>query len=164
MKQKYTIMISDDNSKLIIQEFAELDKDIMSMLCEESYDYKTIKSAIKDGKESLISALRTPNMYPAKAYALKIADSVMTLQASPGQNSAELFFDDSDYIAKSRLKAKKRAAIEEAIEEEEEEAAEIDELLEDEFDEDYDEKPSISTNNPLLKVEEDDMSDIEESA
>ena len=159
MKQKYTIMISDDNSKLVVQEFAELDKDVMSLLCEESYDFKTIKSAIKNGKESLISALRTPNMYPAKAYALKIADSVMALQASSDQNSTELFFDDFDYIVPSRARAK--AKKEDAIKEE---AAEIDELLEDEFDEDYDEKPSISTNNPLLKVEEDDMSDIEESA
>ena len=52
MKQKYTIMISDDNSKLVIHEFAELDKDVMSLLCEESYDFKTIKSAIKNGKET----------------------------------------------------------------------------------------------------------------
>ena len=157
MKQKYTMMRSDDKSKLVIQEFAELDKDVMSLLCEESYDFKTIKSAIKGGKESLINALRTPNMYPAKACADKIADSVMALQDSPDQNSAEVFFDDFDFIAPRRAKAKKKDAVEE-------EAAEIDELLEDEFDEDYDAKPSIDTKNLSIKVEEDDMSDIEESS
>ena len=149
MKQKYTMMRSDDKSKLIIQEFAELDKDVMSLLCEESYDFKSIKSAIKDGKEALIDALRTPNMYPAKAYAAQIADSVIALQASSDQNSTELFFDDFDYIAPKLAKASQ------------EEAAEIDELLEDGFDEDYDEKPSINTKNPSLKVEEDD---VEESS
>ena len=157
MKQKYTIVKSDDNSKLIIQEFAELDKDVMSLLCEESYDFKAIKSAVKKGKEALINALRTPNMYPAKAYAEQIADSVKTLQASTDQNSMELFFDDFDYIAPIRAKKKQKDAIEE-------EAAEIDELLEDEFEEDYEEKPAIDINNPSLKVDENDIPDMEESA
>jgi hypothetical protein len=161
MKQKHSIMRSDDKSRLIIQEFAELDKDVMSLLCEESYDFQSIKSAIKTGKESLISALRTPNMYPAMAYADKIADSVMALQDSSDQDSTELFFDDFDLIGPKRAKAKKVVAIEDTIEED---AVEINELLEDEFDEDFDEKPSININTPLLKVEEDDMSDMEESA
>ncbi len=155
MKQKYTIMKNDDNSKLIIQEFAELDKDIMSMLCEETYDYKTIRSAIKTGKEALISALRTPNMYPARVYADKIADAAIMLDDSSDQNSTDVLFDDFDYLATSRKKEK-------ATEEIEEEAAEIDELLEDEFDDDYDEKPSIDKVNPSLRVEEDDMTDFEE--
>ena len=68
-----------------------------------------------------------------------------------------MFFEDFDFIAPRRAKAKKKDAIEK-------EAAEIDGLLEDEFDEDYDEKPSIDINNPSIKVEEDDMSDIEESS
>ena len=35
-------MRSDDNSRLIIQEFAELDKHDMSLLCEETYDFNVI--------------------------------------------------------------------------------------------------------------------------
>lgn len=157
MKQKYTIVKSDDSSKLIIQEFAELDKDAMSLLCEESYDFETIESAVKAGKEALINALRTPNMYPAKAYAEQIADSVVALQSSSDQNSTELYFDDFDYIAPVRDKQKEKDVIEE-------EAAEIDELLEDEFDEDYDEKPAIDIKNPSLKVDENDIPDMEESS
>ncbi|MCK7511232.1 MAG: hypothetical protein MZV70_49000 [Desulfobacterales bacterium] len=49
MKQKYEILRDDDNKRLIIREFAELDKDTMSLLCEESYDKKAIKSAIGHG-------------------------------------------------------------------------------------------------------------------
>ena len=155
MKQKYTIMLSDDKNKLIIQEFAELDKDIMSMLCEETYYYKTIRSAINKGKEALISALRTPNMYPARVYADKIADAAIMLHDSSDQNSTDVLFDDFDYLTTTRKKEK-------AEEEIEEEAAEIDELLEDEFDDNYDEKPSIDKVNPSLRVEEDDMTDFEE--
>ena len=106
MKQKYAIMKSDDKSKLIIQEFAELDKDIMSMLCEETYDYQKIQTAINSGKEALISALRTPNMYPAKIYADKIAESVITLHDSTDQSATEVSFDDFDFLTPTRKKEK----------------------------------------------------------
>ena len=46
MKQKYLISKEDDQKKLIIKEFAELDKEMLSLLCQEEYDYKMIKSAI----------------------------------------------------------------------------------------------------------------------
>jgi len=157
MKQKYTIMKSDDKSKLIIQEFAELDKDMMSLLCEETYDYQKIQSAISHGREALVSALRTPNMYPAKIYADKIADSVISLHDAPDQNTTEVLFDDFDYLASSRKKEK-------VVEEIEEEAAEIDDLLDDEFEEEYDEKPSIDNVNPSLRVDDDDITDFEEES
>ena len=38
MKQQYTILKDHDKSRLIIREFGELDKDSLSLLCEESYD------------------------------------------------------------------------------------------------------------------------------
>lgn len=127
----------------------------MSMLCEETYDYRKIQSAIGSGKEALISALRTPNMYPAKLYADKIADSVISLHDSTDQSATEVSFDDFDFLTPTRKKEK-------VVEEIEEEAAEIDDLLEDEFDDEYDEKPSIDKINPVLKVDEDDMTDFEE--
>ena len=62
MKQKYIILKEKDNKLIKIQEFAELDKDKLSLLCEEAYDFKKIKSAISDGQDALILALRTKNM------------------------------------------------------------------------------------------------------
>jgi hypothetical protein len=41
MKQKYEILKDEDNKRLIIREYAELDKDVMSLLCEESYGVAT---------------------------------------------------------------------------------------------------------------------------
>lgn len=157
MKQKYAIMKSDDGSKLVIQEFAELDKDMMSLLCEETYDTQTIQSAMETGKEALITALRTPNMYPARTYAEKIADAVVTLQGSADQSTTEVFFDDFDFLAASRKKEK-------VVEEIEEETSEIEDLLEDDFDEDYDDKPAIDKINPSLRVEEDELTDFDEES
>ena len=94
MKQKYTILKDVPNHQLIIREYAELDKDVLSLLCEETYADQTIQSVIKSGKESLISALRTKNLYPPVTYADKIADAVIALYGSGDKESADLLFDD----------------------------------------------------------------------
>ena len=99
MKQKYTIVRDDKNNQLIIREFAELDKEILSLLCEETYDPKVIKAAIRQGDEKLISALRTNNLYPPGIYAAKIAATVKQLYASKEQESADLFFNDLELLA-----------------------------------------------------------------
>ena len=64
MKQKYTIMKNDEKTGIIIREFAELDKEIFSFLCEETFDDKTVKSAIEKGQDTLIQTLRTQNLFP----------------------------------------------------------------------------------------------------
>ena len=69
MKQKYLIMKNDEKDKLIIRELGELDKDMYSLLCEEIYDSENIKSAVAKGKTTLISALRTENLFPIGIYA-----------------------------------------------------------------------------------------------
>ena len=155
MKQKYIIARSEDQNEMIIREFAELDKDAMSLLCEETYDIKAIETAIRSGKEALIGALRTPNMYPARIYAEKIADSVISMFESPDQESAEVSFDDFDFLTPGRIKVKE-------LEASEDESSDIEDLLEDEFDDEYSEKPSISNLNSSLNVDEDDLSDFEE--
>ena len=93
MKQKYLILKGEDKKSIIIKEFAELDKDMLSLLCEETYDIKGIKSAVSGGKDAVVSAIRTSNMYPAGVYADKLADSVITLYKSKDQDSMEVYFD-----------------------------------------------------------------------
>ena len=87
MKQKYLILKGEDNKNIIIKEFAELDKDMLSLLCEQTYDIKGIKSAVSKGKDAVVSTIRTSNMYPAGVYAEKIADSVIALYKSKDQDS-----------------------------------------------------------------------------
>ena len=155
MRQKYTILKDDDSQKLIIKEFAELDKEVMSLLCEETYESKEVKSAIKKDKDSLISILRTNNLYPPNIYAEKIADAVMALYESKDQDSAELFFDDLELLTRERQ-------IEEAVTELEEQSDDLDELLEDDYEEDFEDKADIDKIDSTLKIADEDLADGED--
>ncbi len=159
MKQKYTIIKDQKNKQLIIREFAELDKAILSLLCEETYEQKMIVAAIKSGQENLISALRTNNLYPPGIYAEKIADAVIELYATRAKESEDLFFDDLELLARAD-KSKPRAA-EKPVEEQDEE---MDELLEDDFESDYEDKDPLKKLNSSLKIEDDEYGDTNEES
>lgn len=95
MKHKYLILKDNEKNGLIIKEFGETDKDILSLLCVETYNDETIKSAIEKGKDALVSTLKTVNMYPTGALTDKIAETVMDLYAQENWNEIlEVFFDD----------------------------------------------------------------------
>jgi hypothetical protein len=159
MKQKYTIIKDDKNNQLIIREFAELDKEILSLLCEETYEQKEILAAIKKGKEDLISALRTNNLYPPGIYAKKIADAVKELYATKDRESEELFFDDLELLARAN-KPEARAA-EELVEEPDED---MDELLEDDFESDYENEDQPKKLDSSLKIADDEYGDVNEES
>jgi len=153
MKQKYLIINDKENKQFKIQEFAELNKETMSLLCEEAYDYATIKSAVSAGKEALTSTLRTNNFYPPGIYAEKIAAAVDHLRKSKTEESVELFFDDINLLAGKR----QSSVITEQLEDD---STDLDELLEDDFDEDYPEKNGLKKIESPLKIEDDDYDDI----
>jgi hypothetical protein len=102
MKQKYTILKDKSTGNLMIQEYAELDKDLFSLVCEETYDSKEVEFAANAGKLKLIAKLRTPNLYPIAEYADKIADAVMGIFEAKKAPDApvELVFDDIKVIRK----------------------------------------------------------------
>jgi len=152
MKQKYLILNDKANKQIKIQEFAELNKEMLSLLCEEAYDYKTIKSAISAGKEELIAALRTNNLYPPGIYAVQIADAVIDLHQSKEQESVGLFFDDKNLLIKTQKPIK-------VVELTEEEPAALDEMLEEDFDDSYNGKDEIKKNDPSLKFVDDNLVD-----
>jgi hypothetical protein len=152
MKQKYTIVRDDKNKQLIIREFAELDKEVLSLLCEETYDQKAIRAAIKSGKEGLISALRTNNLYPPGIYAEKIADAVKELFATKGKESEDLFFDDLELLTKE--------SVAEAIKEKkEDDSEEIGEVLEEDFESEYEDKEALDKLDSSLKIADDEFED-----
>jgi hypothetical protein len=155
MKQKYTILKDNDNRRLVIQEYAELNKETMSLLCEETYKNKVIRLAIKSGKESLISILRTKNLYPPNSYTEKIADAVIDLYGSKGKESVDLFFDDIELLTKEREAL-------EIAEDLEDESCDMDELLEDDFEDTYDDKGEIKKIDSSLKIADDDYVDIDD--
>jgi hypothetical protein len=157
MKQKYEIVKDDENKRLIIREFAELDKDIMSLLCEESFDKKAVKSAIGLGKDALIAALRTKNLYPPGFYAQQIAERVTELYGSKGKTSEEIFFDDIEFLSREHEAA-------EAADYEGEEG-DIDELLEvSEEDDKFEEADELKKLDSSLKIEDDEFTDADEES
>ena len=152
MKQKYLIINDKSNKQIKIQEYAELNKEMLSLLCEEAYDYKTIKPAISSGTDTLISALRTNNLYPPGIYAVKIASAVVELLKSKDQESLELFFDDINLLAKNRPSI-------DVIEEPVDDDTDLDEMLDDNLDESFEDKEDLQKIDSPIKVAGDDFGD-----
>lgn len=153
MKQKYLILKDNDKKELIIREFAELDKEVLSPLCEEIYDAKVIQSAIKEGKETLIQVLRTKNMYPPDIYANQIAHAVLSIFAAKESESLELFFDDIELINRDEEDTAMLADLESESEEID------DELLQDDYEENFDDKGTLKQINSPLQIADDESVD-----
>jgi hypothetical protein len=153
MKQKYTIVRDDKNKQLIIREFAELDKEILSLLCEETYDEKRIRAAIRKGRETLIAAIRTNNLYPPGIYAHKIADAVKKLYAAKAKASEDLFFDDRELLAKEQ----KAKTDEDQIEKD---SGDLDEPPEEDFESEYEDEEPIKKMDSSLKIADDEFGDL----
>ena len=156
MKQKYLLLKNDEKTKLIIREFAELDKDKFSLLCEETFDNESVESAIAKGKETLIATLRTQNLFPIGIFAEKIAEGVINLWESENDQSVELFFSDIDLLTKR---------VEEPLilDDIEDEPAEIDDLLEeDELNPIDIEKDKISKTAHKTTVIKDELDNTED--
>lgn len=153
MKQKYLISKENDQKKLIIKEFAELDKERLSLLCEEEYDNKIIKSAISKGKESLISELRTNNMYPPGVYAEKIAQAVIDIFGSKDNQSIELSFNDIDLLIKEQ-------ELSDDIDEIESITDDIDELIGDDLEEKLEDKNAVEKIKSSVKIAGDEDSGV----
>ena len=151
MKQKYTILKDVQNHQLIIREYAQLDKEVLSLLCEESYTDEQIESVIKSGKATLISALRTKNLYPPVIYADKIADAVMALYGSADQESIDLIFDDVELQAQEPPSENSPLTAEDN-------SSDAEELLDDDFDATIQDDDGIKKLDSSLKVADDDSS------
>ena len=156
MKQKYLIINDKKNKQFKIQEFAELNKETMSLLCEEAYGYETIKIAVSEGKEALISTLRTNNFYPPGIYAEKIAAAVYQLHKSKAEEPVELFFDDINLLTKKRKSSRTSGQLENDSADLDDDSADLDDMLEDDYDDDYPEKDRVKKIDSSLKIEDDD--------
>ena len=141
MKQKYHLNKDMKTKTLTIQEFAvlsadtgkqkypEVQGDQYSLLCEQTYDAREVKSASSTGKDELIMLLRNQHFFPIGIYMEKIADVVMDMYASKGEQNEELVFDDKAVLVES---AEAQATIAEVNDDSEQAAAEnIDTLIAD---------------------------------
>ncbi|MCF8079228.1 MAG: hypothetical protein K9K88_08115 [Desulfobacterales bacterium] len=155
MRQKFIVRKNDGGQMLIVQEYAELDKDILSFICEERYPLGQIEQAMQGGREALIARLRTDNMYPPILYAQAIADLVMAQLTEGEDDRQELVFDDSNYIAKDL-----QAPLEES--ELKDEESDIDELLDEDLEDEYDDKKIMKDFKSSIQIADDDSLDVDE--
>lgn len=155
MKQKYLVLMDNDNKQLVIQEYAELDKEMLSLLCEETYDAEAIKTAMDKDRNSLIQALRTHNMYPPGSYTERIADAIVDMFQPGANTSAELFFEERELFDSVDEEAFKES---EEEEEEEEASLDVDELLDDDIDDGFEEKGILKDLKKSIKISDEDTS------
>ena len=141
MKQKYHIRKDVKEKTLLIQEFAvltantgkqkypKIQDDDYSLLCEQTYGAKEVKSASSTGKDDLILLLRNQHFFPIGTYMDKIADAVMGMYASKGEQHEDLIFDDKAVLVSN---IDEQAAVAEIKEDEGKKPTEtVDTLIED---------------------------------
>lgn len=152
MKQKYVVLLDNEIGKLSIQEYAELDKEMLSLLCEETYDVQAVKTAMEKDRNALIQALRTNNMYPPGVYTDRIANAIVDM-FQPGANaSAELFFEEREMFD----------PVEEEVandsDNEDKPGVDVDDLLDDDIDDGFEEKGIIKNLKKSIKTSDEDTS------
>ncbi|MEE4358401.1 MAG: hypothetical protein V2I97_18160 [Desulfococcaceae bacterium] len=158
MKQKYTIVIDEEENTLLLREFAELDKDMLSLLCEQRYDRAAVEAAMAEGNEALMSLLRTKNMYPPSSYMEKMIEAVKEVCGPDASPSSEILFDDSELFNVESDEI-------DALADLDEESSDIDDLLEeDALEDDFVGDSDISNigSNSSIKIADDDSLDIED--
>ena len=155
MKQKFSILKGETGSQMMIQEYAELDKEILSLLCEETYEEGAVQAALGQNAEALIAVLRTRNLYPTRFAAEKISEGVVRYFKSGGP--VDVLIDDAECLAKKE----KACAV---IEDMGEGSTEIDDLLTDDdaIEEAYDEDIDIDKLSPSIKIADDDVVEIDD--
>lgn len=106
MKQKYRIWKNVKGKNLHIQEYAVLSADSrkqklpgpqdddFSLLCEQVYEAEEVKKASSKGKDELIFYLRNQHFFPIGVYMDLIADTVIGMYESKGEQNENLIFDD----------------------------------------------------------------------
>jgi len=148
MKQKYHIWKNVKDKNLHIQEYAVLNADSrkqklpglqdedFSLLCEQIYEAEAVKQASSKGKDELILFLRNQHFFPIGAYMNLIADTVIEMYTSKGEQNENLIFDDKVHLLGDSQELGSVMEIEDEKEGESEE--DLDDLLEDdsEYDED----------------------------
>lgn len=83
------------------QKYQQIQDDDYSLLCEQTYGAKEVKSASSTGKDDLILLLRNRHFFPIGTYMDEIAKIVMEMYASKGEQHEDLVFDDKVVLVTS---------------------------------------------------------------
>lgn len=154
MKQKYSILLGENENEILIRESGELDKGVFSTIFEQKYSKEAIQAACEKEDTFLISSIRTQGFYPVNACAELIAKGIKNFLGSGCNETIEISFNDISIL--------KDTFAEDILDEEDANPVELDTLLEDESnieddtilgDDDID---TISPSTPSIKIADDD--------
>lgn len=151
MKQKFTVSMSDDHRRLIIREFAELDTDLFSPLCEEAYSFESIQAAAHDAE--LVQLIRTDTFFPTHACALKLASAIRSLLSGDARDDLELLHDDSEFLTR-----KAKAKADKAVDLDDDDDNSLDGIIGDDDTDEFDDEIAMG---PSLGLDDDDV-DLED--
>ena len=98
MEQKYVVELDREQNRLTIREYAALEKEIFSLLFEETYDTEKIEAAIENGENAVLDALRTPSLYPVRPNAKQLVRCVLDLFQADDPQATEIFIDEKDFL------------------------------------------------------------------
>lgn len=100
MKQKYEIAVNKNENKITVREFAQLDKEIMSLLCQETFDLEKVVQALAAAdSDAVYAALRSNNMYPPAIYMEGIVAKVKAMLDENADGPEEIIFDDLEFLS-----------------------------------------------------------------
>ena len=111
MLQRYDISMDNDTNQLSIREFAVIGRksrkgeyhdftlENFSLIHDVTYDADTIRAAIQEGADALISELRSDDFFPIESCAKIIAERVTGLFNGNSDPVSEVFFDDRTLLS-----------------------------------------------------------------
>mmetsp|Transcript_19811 Transcript_19811/g.9218 ORF Transcript_19811/g.9218 Transcript_19811/m.9218 type:complete len:160 (+) Transcript_19811:916-1395(+) len=151
MKQKYILSKDKKTEELIIEEFAEFDN-VFSNLYTSKYPGKLIAEAVLKGRDAVVSAIRTPVMFPIDECAKEIAQAIIELSKTETKDSKEVYYNDSDSIVVDNTEDEPNDAIEDLDDEvgdnDDDDLIEFDELLQNNKQINISSPPKIAEDEP----------------
>ena len=100
MKQRFLISRNTGGAKIVIKEYAELDKGMYSLLCEESYMVAAVEAALAKGPEQLLRLLRTESFFPTSFFAEKLIATLDDYIQQGRDGDVKIEADDTECISR----------------------------------------------------------------
>ncbi|MBW1988306.1 MAG: hypothetical protein JRI97_02050 [Deltaproteobacteria bacterium] len=148
MKIRFVLSRDDQENKLIIREMARRPDEADQLLGTREFDIAQLEQALSAGKEALVQALRSEQMYPPAPAMEVLTEAIGRILGPESGGDGEISIEEPDVVPLETIKSLSGEG-----EEEEEGLAEEDE--DEVFDEDEVEQDLDYTPGKLLQVEED---------
>ena len=98
MKQRFSISRNTGGEKIVIKEYAELDKGVYSLLCEESYAVADVEAALAKGPDQVATLLRTESFFPISFFVERLIKTLDDYIQQGSTEAVKIEADDAECI------------------------------------------------------------------